>query len=62
MAGSKKVCPECGEEFWAMHLPRHRMTVHGIEAVKGTKAVKPDDVLPPTHRRRMRRWPTSSTR
>jgi hypothetical protein len=36
MAGSKKVCPECGEEFWAMHLPRHLLAEHGIEQVKSS--------------------------
>jgi len=34
MPPAKKLCPECNEEFWAMHLPRHLLSEHGIESVK----------------------------
>lgn len=43
MAGSKKVCPECGEEFWAMHLPRHLLSEHGVEQVKSPAGGGSDD-------------------
>ena len=29
-----------------MHLPGHRLREHGVESVKGTRAVKPDDTKP----------------
>lgn len=38
MTPPKKNCPECGEEFYAFHLPGHRLREHGVEHVKGTKA------------------------
>ncbi len=38
MAPAKKVCPECGEELYAMHLPRHLLSEHGIEAIKTSAA------------------------
>lgn len=31
MPGTKKICPECNDEFWAMHLPGHLLREHGIE-------------------------------
>lgn len=59
MPGTKKLCPECGAELWAMHLPGHRLREHGIEHVKaGTSGVPretpalpaavpaPDDLAP----------------
>jgi hypothetical protein len=33
MAPSKKICPECGEELYAMHMPGHRLREHGVEIV-----------------------------
>jgi hypothetical protein len=30
MPPTKKNCPECGEELWAMHLPGHLFHQHGI--------------------------------
>jgi len=35
MAPSKKACPECGEELWAMHMPRHLFYEHGIGEAPG---------------------------
>lgn len=31
MPPARKDCPECGEELYAMHLPRHLLGEHGIE-------------------------------
>ena len=55
MPPAKKVCtqPGCDWEGYAMHLPRHMLSAHGIEAVKGTRAVKPDEVLPPEEGERL---------
>jgi hypothetical protein len=40
MAPTKKICPECGVEFYAMHLGRHMVKEHGAEpAVKAAPAV-----------------------
>jgi hypothetical protein len=44
MPPPKKLCPECGEELYAVQMPGHRLREHGIEHVKSKFA---DGITPP---------------
>jgi hypothetical protein len=54
MPAPKKVCPECGEELYAFHMPGHRLKEHGIEpaakhAAKEQKTPDPEPAAPGRH-------------
>ena len=61
MPPTKKICPECGEEKFAMHMPMHLFKEHGIgdppasfgkRTVKddaGDPVVAPTEVIEPRH-------------
>ena len=48
MVPPKKVCPECGEELYAVQMPGHRLREHGIEHIKAAADVSREtSAVPP---------------
>jgi len=48
MPAPKKVCPECGAELYAFHMPAHRLKEHGIEPAAKHAAKEQDEPDPPS--------------